>query len=91
MSLSCRIANSQSQCAWMCSACPPSSMASLAGSQPLEASVAQNAQLSPLGTHAHSARSRIAFFIVVSAPARFTRRSTEPDKSSVFDEYEEIP
>gem|GEM_PF-3678811 len=36
----------------------------------------QNAQVSPFGTHANSVPSRKAFFSIVSAPARFTRRLT---------------
>ena len=40
----------------------------LARCHPREASVMQNAQVSPLGTHANSAPSRKAFFSIVSAP-----------------------
>jgi len=48
----------------------------LAFCQPLLASVMQNGQVSPCGAQAHSAPSRTAFFRVVSAPARLTRRLT---------------
>ena len=63
---------------WMCSAWSPFRAFLLALCQPRLASVMQNGHVSPYGTHAHSAPSRIAFFSVVSAPARFTRRLTPP-------------
>ena len=44
--------------------------------QPREASMMQNAQVSPLGIHAHCAPSRSAFFTVVSTPARLTSLPT---------------
>ena len=44
--------------------------------QPLDAGAIQNAHVSPLGIHAHSALSLTAFCIVVSAPACFTSRDT---------------
>ena len=69
-------AYSQSQCAWMCSACPFLSAFFDMYCHPLDAKVMQNEQVSPFGTQANCAPSRMAFFKVVSAPTSFTSLAT---------------